>query len=77
MPELPEVETIARGLAPGLIGRVFLEARPRQPSVTHVPTSWKAFSKKLAYFFPGAGIKDEQGKVVDTVFEIRMLVDRP
>lgn len=48
MPELPEVETIAKGIAPGLIARVFTGAVPARPSVTHEPASWKAFEKKLA-----------------------------
>jgi formamidopyrimidine-DNA glycosylase len=33
MPELPEVETIARGLAPGLVGRTVLDARFLCPTV--------------------------------------------
>jgi len=48
MPELPEVETIARGIAPGLIARVFTGALPSRPSVSHEPSSWKAFEEKLA-----------------------------
>lgn len=48
MPELPEVETIAQGLSPGLIARVFTDARPLSPSIAHEPKSWKAFAEKLA-----------------------------
>ncbi|QLA16051.1 bifunctional DNA-formamidopyrimidine glycosylase/DNA-(apurinic or apyrimidinic site) lyase [Desulfolutivibrio sulfoxidireducens] len=33
MPELPEVETIARGLAPGLVGRTIVDARFLCPTV--------------------------------------------
>ncbi|MCP3934115.1 MAG: bifunctional DNA-formamidopyrimidine glycosylase/DNA-(apurinic or apyrimidinic site) lyase [Actinomycetia bacterium] len=38
MPELPEVETVRRGLEPGLIGRVIVEARCTQnPKFTSAP----------------------------------------
>jgi formamidopyrimidine-DNA glycosylase len=33
MPELPEVETVRRGIAPALVGKTLLGARVRQPSL--------------------------------------------
>jgi formamidopyrimidine-DNA glycosylase len=45
MPELPEVETIARALAPGLIGRVVVGADVPDPKVLAAPKTRPAFAK--------------------------------
>lgn len=48
MPELPEVETIARGLAPGLVGRAVVDARFLCPTVLADCPSPDAFRADVA-----------------------------
>ncbi len=48
MPELPEVETIARALAPGLLGRVVTGVDVPDPKVLAGPRAKAAFTKALA-----------------------------
>ena len=48
MPELPEVETIARALTPGLLGRRALTADVPDPAVLAAPRTRAAFAAALA-----------------------------
>ncbi|WP_300161317.1 bifunctional DNA-formamidopyrimidine glycosylase/DNA-(apurinic or apyrimidinic site) lyase [Solidesulfovibrio sp.] len=48
MPELPEVETIARALAPGLLGRAVTGLDVPDPKVLAGPRAKAAFAKALA-----------------------------
>ena len=45
MPELPEVETTARGIAPFLIGQSFTSVRVNQPSLRWpIPDDFSTFA---------------------------------
>ena len=59
MPELPEVETIKRDLAPSIVGRSFVAVTLNWPKTVQIPSP-QAFSRSLI----GKGIKqiDRRGK---------------